>query len=143
MWSSPNDEDFCTSVFGTLSPSPSSHTATIKIDEYLYQQAWIKFQIFNQSSYQIFFLTLSMLSVLSFMIDACASLSNIALKIFLLWIGWCFRNISMINFLLNMVRAISFRTGKRNRNIICHIIGYLTGVIRPMAWPTIIKCTYL
>ena len=73
----------------------------------------------------ISFLTLSMLSVFSFIIDACASLSNIALKIFLLWIGWCFRNISMMNFLLNMVRAISFRTGKRNIDIIYHIIWYL------------------
>ena len=73
----------------------------------------------------IYFLTLSMLSVLSFIIDACASLSNIALKIFLLWIGWCFRKISMMNFLLNMVRAISFRTRKRNRGMIYHIIWYL------------------
>ena len=71
-----------------------------------------------------------MLSVFSFIIDACASLSNIALKIFLLWIGWCFRNISMMNFLLNMVRAISFRTGKRNWNMIYHIIWYLTTVIK-------------
>ena len=78
----------------------------------------------------ISFLTLSMLSVLSFMIDACASLSNIALKIFLLWIGWCFRKISMMNFLLNMVRAISFRTRKRNRGMIYHIIWYLTGIIK-------------
>ena len=66
-------------------------------------------------------LTLSILSVLSFIIEAWANLSNIALKIFLLWMGWCFKNISMINFLLNIVREISFSTEIEKNYIILFV----------------------
>ena len=69
---------------------------------YVIKTFWIKY--LHQK------LTLSILSVLSFIIEAWANLSNIALRIFLLWIGWCFKKISIINFLLNIVREMSFST---------------------------------
>ena len=51
-----------------------------------------------------------MLPALSLMIEACANLSNIALRTFLLYSGVCFRKISWMNFLLNIVLAMSLRT---------------------------------
>ena len=59
-------------------------------------------------------LTFSMLFGPSLMIEALASLSNMALRTLLLCSGWCRRKISSRNLRLNIVPAMSSRTAGAN-----------------------------